>query len=148
MKYLLILFLLICSGLVLAEKAAIDWSAAIIEQQYLCITEVRAGLWYNEASKKWTPTPFDTGDKYLVKVNDKNYPKIRATVTKFGAKMPINFCDFKTVEGHFICDSFLGQFVFNEKTLRFIKSYIIGYHDEPKNNNNTPYVAGGTCAPL
>jgi len=50
--------------------------------------------------------------------------------------------------GIFRCNMILGEFIFNSKSKRFIKTYTAGYLSGQDNNDNTPYVMIGTCSPL
>ena len=50
--------------------------------------------------------------------------------------------------GYFRCTAGLIDYVFNVNTGRFLQSYLAGYVDGEDNNDNTPYVAAGTCTKL
>ena len=141
MKSLLVFcLLLLCSGLVMAEKE---------QKTYLCIAEVVGGLKFNETTNSWIGLVFKGGNKYLLKINDKEFPFFVATVTRFGSKT-INFgceLDDNSATGEQVCNSDTGQFNYNLESLKFLTSYMVGY-TSGDNSKATPSIGGGTCSPL
>lgn len=139
MKKLLVCLLVLCSGSVIAENEQVN---------YLCTSKVSAGLWYNKDRQVWSPESFDAGVKYLVKVNDKKHTSHSATAIKYGGEQSTYYCNKDLGTNEFLCKTSTGQFVFSQNELRFIRSYMHGYNDGIKNNDNTPVITGGTCSPL
>ena len=46
------------------------------------------------------------------------------------------------------CNLFLGEVIFDKKTLRYLKTYLPGYVDGVESNANTPNIMIGKCSPL
>jgi len=141
-KIPVICLLLLCSGSVLAEKE---------QKNYLCIAETSGNIAFNDDTGKWEGSNSEAGNKFLLKINDKEYLSFAATVTNFGQKKPMFIClkgDEHTYAKSQICKGFYGRFVYSLETLRFLRSYLAGYIDGKDNNNNTPYIQIGTCSPL
>lgn len=141
-KLLVFCLLLACSSLVLAKKE---------QKNYLCTGEVEGGLDFNESTGKWDGGKFGAGVKFLVKVNDKEYPEFAATVSPVSQKKPRFIClkgDEYTYANAQVCKGFYGRFVYSLETLRFLSSYLVGYLDGKDNSGNRPAIQGGTCSPL
>ena len=143
-KFLVICLLLICSGSVMAEME---------EKQYLCVSKVAGGFSFNNEAKTWKGAGVDVNgtEKYLVKLNDKRYPKATATVTPFGEENPAYRCGGgnKKLGSTHACHAVYGQFFFNQKSLRYLLSSMGGYIDgKDENTGYFPFIEGGTCSPL
>ena len=152
MKSLLALcLLLLCSGSVMAETKYSDLPVHEPEiVTYLCIEEASGGLKHNKNTNTWEGVKYKPSGKYLVKVDIAGEYRHTATVTDFGDKEPRFTCkENYTNGGRYHCDKSFEQFIFSQKTLRYVKSSMIGYViDWGENNDSTPHIQGGTCSPL
>ena len=143
-KFLVICLLLIASGSVLAEKE---------EKQYLCTSEVAGGFSFNDEAKSWKGAAVGVNgtEKYVIKLNDRRYPKATATVTPFGEENPVYKCGGgnKKLGSTHTCHAVYGQFFFNQNTLRYLLSSMGGYiNGKDENTDHFPFIEGGTCSPL
>ena len=109
--------------LVLCLGVATRGSAA---DSYLCIPDMATGFRFNENSKKWEISKFKTdGKKYIL--SKSKYSPFAWEVKEMGENYPFIMCedDFNT-DGDLIC-SHLNEFKMNNKTLRFLNAYLVGY---------------------
>lgn len=132
-------------------------------EAYICVAEMSAGLQFDRSQSAWRSNVFDTTHKVVVKRATPAEAAVgwRWAVWTLGERtLPTYVCkqDFDA-RGFLYCEGF-GQFKFNNKNLRFISSYMIGFVDdglaEEKSSagapraegGDTPLVRGGKCSPL
>ncbi len=115
----------------------------VIAQDYLCIPSSAAGFAYNASSKKWERSFFKIDNEKKILKKTQNGYEWRDFGSSSGSTCP-DFNQFNYLH----CKIFLGDLVLNRKTLRFIETYMSGYHDGVENNSNTPLMQIGTCTPL
>lgn len=113
------------------------------QNSYLCLPNSSAGFSYNNASKKWERSFFNVGDtKNLLNKSAKGW-----VWSEFGEKG--GYACKEPKDGSVIrCDLILGELIFDKKTQRYIKTYVVGYTDGRDDNNNTPNMTIGSCTPL
>ena len=132
-------------------------------EAYICVAEIAAGLQFDRSNGVWRSNVFSTTDKVVVKRATSAEAAVgwRWAVWSLGeSALPTYVCkqDFDA-QGFLYCEGF-GQFKFNNRNLRFISSYMIGFFDdglaEGKSSlgvsrvegGDTPLVRGGKCSPL
>lgn len=117
--------------------------SAVAQEQYLCVSHAAGGVRYDSAAKNWVSTKFKNDDsKYLV------IQKNNKWIMKIFGKNYENECGSMSEYGILRCEPFFGEFVFNKKTKRYLKTYIAGFIDGSDGNDNTPLVEVGYCSPL
>jgi hypothetical protein len=131
---------------------------------YNCVAEWPAGGWYNSASKKWEGSvlnPPALNLQFILKMTfvemrtDQSFARFNISITKSGSKIPV-YCraanspkEVSVSFDRFRCSTlFFNDFVFDLNTNRFLHTSAFGYVDGKENNDNTPYIAGGTCAKI
>jgi hypothetical protein len=113
------------------------------QESYLCISEAIGGVAYDSSLNKWDGTKFSNNNhKIILKKKNGSWK-----YADFGNNFEES-CDKMNEYGIFRCNMILGEFIFNSKSKRFIKTYTAGYLSGQDNNDNTPYVMIGTCSPL
>jgi hypothetical protein len=129
MKNYLYVFLIILSSFAYAQDA------------YLCLPKNATGFSYLQNSKSWEISTFNVSDnKYLLKNKSGKW-----FWDKFGRDFPNSCNEFNQ---RITCNLFVGEVIFDKKTLRYIRTYVTGYVDGVTNNDNTPLIEIGTCSPL
>lgn len=150
MKKLTLLLLLMISTSVFANES------------YLCITEQQTGFNFDEQTGRYKPVEYEvhSDQKYILKKEDKNertnFLKLEWSWNKFGEKtLPVLDC--KDINENVIygfvpfgieCNEYdhVGQHILiNKKTLRFSRTYSIGYLE---NNHDSSYMEIGKCSPI
>lgn len=116
---------------------------ATAQDSYLCVSEASGSVFYNESQKKWEGTAFSTNNEKIILTKKNGKWKFK----NFGYSFE-NDCGEMNEFGTFRCNIIFGEFLFNSKTKRYLKSYAVGYVDGNDNNNNTPAVTIGKCSPL
>lgn len=121
------------------------------EQRYLCVAEQVTGFFYDAESKKWKPTQFNPAEmKYIIRPSgSKNRP---FEIVAMALDMVLCTSEGGIEKGNqisFTCVN--GQFIFNQKTGRFIKSDILGYvggddFNMTPERHQTPNIAIGKCS--
>jgi len=111
------------------------------QENYLCVSEAIGGVAYNSTEKKWEGTKFKNSSEKIIITKTNGIWKYK----EFGATFEED-CGKSNEYGNFRCSIFFGEFVFNSKTKRFIKTYTAGYVGGEDNNNNTPAIMIGTCS--
>jgi hypothetical protein len=127
---------------------------------YNCVAEWSAGGWYNSASKKWEGSVLNLPAlnlQFILKMTfvemrtDQNFARFNISITKSGSNIPV-YCraannpkEVSVSFDRFQCTILSNEFVFDLNTNRFLHTSTFGYVDGKENNNNTPYIAGGTC---
>lgn len=121
---------------------------SISQSGYLCIPDLATGFAYQKNIDKWVTTKFNvSGEKYLLTKNNKGIWEWR----NFGEKSPGIYCEEDFNEYGYISCSGFSQISFNNKNLRFLKIYKIGYVNKGiagKEGEDTPSMEIGTCTPL
>lgn len=120
--------------------------------RYLCIAELAAGLSFDEARKKWEPSPFLADSKYIIAEPDESISSLyEFVVTEVGLSSFSYVCVSEFNDAGFIrCDGAFGYFMMNKTSGRFQSHYDYGYIEGPEEDSraNTPYVQIGTCSPF
>jgi hypothetical protein len=122
------------------------------EERYLCVAEQVTGFFYDAESKKWKPTQFNPAEmKYIIRPS--NSGNRRLEIVAMALDMVLCTSEAGIENGNEISFSCVnGQFIFNQKTGRFIKSDILGYvggdhFDITPGRHQTPNIAIGRCSP-
>lgn len=113
------------------------------QESYLCISEAIGGVAYDDTTRKWVGTKFtNTNEKILISKKNEVW-KFKIFNGTYEEK-----CGKMNEYGIIRCDIIGGDFIFNKKTKRFIKTHINGYISGIDNNDNTPAVIIGSCSQL
>ncbi len=127
-------------------------------ESWLCITDKSNGFVYNTILKEWRDATFRVErNRYIIRKSDQGGNAFE--VRKFGqpSGFPEAICKdgFEKGAGVFLhCNGFMGQFKFNRKTNRFLKTYLGGYWtyapgvNDTREGDDTPSIDIGTCSPL
>lgn len=125
--------------------AASGWlpTPTMAQDSYLCISEAMGGVAYDSSTRKWEGTKFKNSNEKIILIKKNGVWKLK----NFGSTFEKD-CGKMNEFGTFRCNILFGEFLFNSKTKRFLKSFVAGYVDGEDNNDNTPAVMAGTCSPL
>lgn len=113
------------------------------QESYLCISEAIGGVSYDANKKRWEGTKFTNSNEKSLLTKKNGTWKYK----DFGSSAESDcgkFNDFGAIR----CNILFGEFIFNFKTKRFTKSYLVGYVNGDDNNENTPAVMIGSCSQL
>ena len=113
-------------------------------QDYLCIPTAAAGFTYKSSSKKWEHAFFRLDDKKIILKKTEDGYQWRDFGRRSGPTCADGFNEYDYLH----CQTYFGSVIFNRKTLRYIETYLAGYHNGVDNNNDTPNITIGTCTPL
>lgn len=132
---------------------------------YICIDEFGGGLRYDETAKRWQSAKFNPTGRFVLSLTMTNSRPAwegsdlmegvyDATVSEFGRTEP-DVC-YGGGEGGKVemwgptlrCTAALESIVINLETMRFLSAYQVGFVEGEDNNNNTPWMMGGTCAKI
>jgi hypothetical protein len=148
-------------------------SIATAEQRrdgsYFCNEEIVAGLSYNANLNKWQSTSFPPKAKFILRLKfvqsrtenlggvggmSVSFDHYEVSITRAGADSAFA-CDRghkkppSLHDGFLVCDGMdLHSYRFNFKTNRFLRMYPEGFVSGKDSNDDTPYVAGGTCTKI
>ena len=129
---------------------------------YYCVEEEAGGLAYDTGRKHWIGTSFNSTDRFVLTMSylhpaapDPTLGEVyKATLTPAGTSTP-NECigysypkDTLVMLGLLNCGAIAGDFTFNFDSHRYLKTYSHGYVSGTDNNDDTPFVAGGTCTKI
>jgi hypothetical protein len=123
------------------------------EDKYICLGEHMAGFTYNTSSKSWESAEFKAVSHYVISTSeDEIYP---FTVSTVGDDCELFRCrEGFTDAGFLYCQGTGGEFRFNRKNKRFLRTYPFGYivvlpewkvTDE---ESHSPFIEIGTCTPF
>jgi len=143
----------------LLVSTTVAYSQQSKSTSYHCVAEFAGDGWYNFATKQTERRSFGTKDDnsqfilrktFINQANDYN-----VSITPWGSNGPVD-CrgsdGSKTVTvafGVLMCStSPVQMYVFNPFTNRFFHIYTAGYISGLDNNDDTPYMAGGTCTKI
>ena len=135
---------------------------------YLCTKEFSGGLAYDAKTKKWHSTTFKPDGKFVLRLKytgqiiEKTfgsekiaYYQYDIMLTPAGTSEEYSCIDpggRKTVSIrdrlYFRCGSLSGYYAFDLQNNRFLQAYLEGYVGGRDNNDDTPFVAGGTCSKI
>jgi len=152
----------------LANKTSAQTQNDIESGSFLCIEEMSTGFSIDETGRGWKQTRFNTTKKFLVRpakeaeIFNKVAPGlIPYVVVTFGQEdasyrcgggFGYNFGGEITPIPQAYCNGFLGEFLVNRQTLRFLYTYTGGYIDSKQGAEqipgNTPFITLGTCSRL
>jgi hypothetical protein len=137
----------VCTVTALAPSSA-------LAESWLCIADQATGFSFNSVSKKWADARFDVADRryLIVSEDDEKYPYM---VKRFGKpdSLPM-LCDAFAAETFLHCRGLAGNFRFNQKTLRYIHTYDVGYINPTPGLNDmtegedTPFMEIGRCSKI
>ena len=124
---------------------------------YVCTVEQSAGLTFDKGTKVWSGTALRSTGTFLVSRPDSEQSKAGLVwiVKDVQANTAMSACesDFNAA-GYLKCKGF-GEFTFNRKNLRFLRSYTFGYVTDGveesrlgEEGSNTPMLEAGRCVPL
>jgi len=127
-------------------------------ESYLCVEGQVTGFNFNTKGNNWEKSGFHADHKYFVKPNSDTSLKAKWIVTQSGATVPYASSqdDFAST-GALKLDGMGGQFLMNKKSLRFVRTYILGYWTDAipgeeagsfVEGKNTPVITIGSCAVL
>lgn len=138
---------------------AVTLSATIHTQasaeSWLCIADMSSGLSYNKARGQWEHAKFNVdGSRFIIKPSQG--PNLKYEVHKFGNKssFPEAFCaEGVNASGYLFCSTLFGQFKFNSKSLRYVKTYVAGFVEITpggihKEGEDTPNIEIGRCSKI
>lgn len=141
---------IIASVLVVSALAPSSALAA----SWLCVADQSTGFKFDSYTKKWNVTRFDVSEKRYTIVfrDDEKYPY---TVREFGElnSLPM-LCEDFAAETFLHCRGIAGTFRFNQRTLRYIHSYEVGYINptpglnDMKEGADTPFMEIGRCSKI
>ncbi|MDM7950090.1 hypothetical protein [Hydrogenophaga sp.] len=126
---------------------------------YLCVADKATGMGFDKASGVWEVRTFRADSKYLVSEATEREEAIYAAkwlVKKMGSSSPTLLCPEGFSEiGFLFCEN-LGEFKFNRKSGRYLRSYTMGYfNDMPgkagplrAEGDDTPAIEIGKCSPI
>lgn len=126
--------------------------SAIAADSYVCLAELTTGFSFDAGKNKWKSTDFRSEKKLVIsRVKQKSYAWEAKEV---GDSRPGATCeqDFNEA-GNLFCSGVF-DLRFNNRTLRFLYVYPIGYWSDDarvgmsREGANTPALAIGKCSPL
>ena len=124
---------------------------------FVCTVEQSAGLTFDKNTKVWSGSALRSTGKFLITKPDAEQSKAGLVwiVKDIQANTAMSACenDFNAT-GYLKCKGF-GEFTFNRKNLRFLRSYTFGYVTDGveetrwgEEGSNTPMLEAGRCVPL
>lgn len=131
---------------------------SLAADSYLCASDLTTGFSPSGDGKTWVTSKFKAEDKFIIaRAEDVQKTAGFVWVVKPIGSKTIHFAckaDFSE-HGYLQCEG-MGQFQFNRKTNRFLRTYTFGYvNDGAVNDNplmapgaNTPYIEIGRCSQL
>jgi len=136
MKKLICIFILVFSNM------------AVAQQGYVCVSDLATGFIFDKNLQRWKSANFNVnGEKYLL---TKKYGQWEWK--GFGQEISLLTCSKDFNEAAYMhCDG-VEKVVFNNKNLRFMKFYSVGYVNKGIGGNveggDTPAITIGTCSSL
>ena len=112
------------------------------QDTYLCIPSSATGFSFTQKTSRWEESSFNIEEKkFLLKKKTgqwqwSNFGETNEYTCQERGQTSIN------------CNLFLGEVIFDKKTLRYLKTYLPGYVDGVESNANTPHIMIGKCSPL
>ena len=130
------------------------FTGVAVGEQYLCVPEHSTGFSYDNVQKEWKNTNFTADGKYVIAKADET--KHAWQVTEIGETSSSFRCESDFTEyGYLRCSGIGGEFNFNKRNGRFLRSYLIGYYTViPEVNqgkdegSDTPLIGIGKCSPF
>jgi hypothetical protein len=117
------------------------------EERYLCAAEKSTGFKYSSNTKNWESVNFNVNQDKFVITNSK-LKDSKLEITMIGEKDPI--CHSRNgfnIYGNAYFKCIGGEFKFDKKTGRYLRSNNFGYiHGDE--DNSTPYIEIGKCSPF
>lgn len=141
---------------IIAAILAITMPAQASAQSWLCIADMSTGFSYNKTLNKWEHTRFNVDDERLI-IKPSTGTSRAYEVFEFGntSNIAAATCGSAPNEyGFLFCDGLFGEFKFNSKNLRYVRTYIAGYVEIlpdnlfSKEGNDTPNIEIGKCSPI
>ena len=161
-----------CVAFVLIACAAFSET---LDAKYFCTAESSDGLAYDAALQQWVGTAFKPTHKFVLRLKlvrtrtptgtersriiGDTIGDYEVAITDAGEKVAIpcwSNAAFKAGDGTvpidgrrwLFCETSVGNYQLNLNNNRYLEVYPIGYADGQENNDNTPYVEGGTCTKI
>lgn len=133
----------------LSFLVALVCSSAAYANSYLCIGDAAGGLKFLDGA--WRGTSFKSGSKFLVARSPENSK--HWTVTEIGDPFPSHRCTMNTgPDGidseQLVCGGLGYGMIINFSKLRFTQVYTIGFIEDDRSGENTPFVSGGLCSKI
>jgi len=129
------------------------------------------GGWYNSSTKRWEgnafkPVSLGEYSKFILMMQfietrpvltfkkTENLDDYKVSITPSGSPFPRD-CDGNSDSGvttmrlgTIRCSAAAGDYIFDQKTNRFLHVSATGYFTGQDNNDTVPFVAGGTCTKI
>lgn len=131
-------------------SALILWAlvnSALAQQGYICVADKASGFTFNKATNTWEHARFNVADqKYILSVSQGAW-----TWKKLG-EQSAGKCGSFSEYGYLNCETFGSRIYFNNRNLRYISYYLVGYvsggiSDSPE-GSDTPSVEIGRCTQM
>lgn len=122
-------------------SVCVEQAFAADGRKWLCVSEGASGFRWNGVS--WEARSFRALEKYVLswRTDDGEEGwKVNEMGSEFAWPCSLN-------DQTFNCTTF-GEFFISLETLRYIKTYIVGYLEGVDSNENTPHIEIGTCSRL
>ncbi len=122
---------------------------SIDEERYICVADKATGFKYSPKTKSWEQANFKVDKEKFIITSPKN-KKTGFEIRTLGSR--VSFCSSDPLLNEIGLDyipfnCFTGQFKFNKKTGRFLRTYSPGYIGGD-DDDDTPYIAIGKCSPF
>ncbi len=126
-------------------------------ESWLYLTDKSTGFKYDPISRQWNSVDFKTAkERYIIRPGSTKGTVYE--VRKFGVEntpLPDAWCSEDFAAGTFLhCKGIMGEFKFNRKTGRFLKTYLAGYWtyapgiNATTESGDTPSIDIGTCSTI
>jgi hypothetical protein len=108
------------------------------DPKWICLVDYAVGFYWS--GKDWESNNFKTDNKYIVAREEPGGPyTIKDSGDSYGGE-----CAGPGDYGFIYCNDF-GEFKFDTKSMRFLKTYTMGYFDGRDEEGNTPNIELGKC---
>lgn len=115
--------------------------------KFLCVDEDAGGIEFNKDLKIWQSTTFNADRKYIIRYPiTKAAKNAKVTIKSIGSDYTNFTCP--PAGPSIYCNGLEGRFIFNLKTLRFMRAHLLGGYVKGDDDTGTPHVAIGTCEVL
>lgn len=129
---------------------------ASAQNSYLCAEDMITGFSFDRGAHRWQRAEFKAEGKFIIARASE--PSRKWEVKETGSSVPVAVCgkDFDE-DGKIRCVGIGKDFLFNQKSMRFLTTYTVGYWNEnalraivPGRNegDDTPGMAIGRCTAL
>ncbi len=129
------------------QAIADDWKNK--KKKYLCTSQASGGVTYSKALKTWVGARFTINTKYIVDIDHSKlseYDQKLAKIFELPNDFPTFGCTYKDYSDPlYQCENFDGEFIFNEKTLRFQFSSLTGFLGGSNLEEYPSFIVIGKC---